>query len=72
MRNALFQIHPSGIVFRNELANGFFVEWLVKLHENLLAGGERSSRKRHWRYLCDGAVLNGSHDPVAGNKELAS
>jgi uncharacterized iron-regulated membrane protein len=34
----LMSISGSVIVFRNELAKRFSIEWLVNLHENLLAG----------------------------------
>ncbi|MGP0072851.1 MAG: PepSY-associated TM helix domain-containing protein [Bryobacteraceae bacterium] len=34
----LVSISGSVIVYRNELSKTFFIEWLVKLHENLLAG----------------------------------
>jgi uncharacterized iron-regulated membrane protein len=34
----LMSISGSVIVFRNELSKRFSIEWLVNLHENLLAG----------------------------------
>ncbi len=34
----LMSVTGSIIVFRNELSNWFSIEWLVNLHENLLAG----------------------------------
>ncbi len=34
----LMSISGSVIVYRNELSKTFSIEWLVKLHENLLAG----------------------------------
>lgn len=34
----LMSISGSAIVYRNQLSTRFSIEWLVKLHENLLAG----------------------------------
>jgi uncharacterized iron-regulated membrane protein len=34
----LMSVSGSAIVFRNELAGNRMIEWLVRLHENLLAG----------------------------------
>src|ERR1700733_2164572 len=34
----LMSLSGSAIVYRNELSKRFSIEWLVKLHENLLAG----------------------------------
>ena len=36
----LMSLTGSIIVFRNELSGWFLIEWLVKLHENLLLGGK--------------------------------
>jgi len=67
---ALMSVTGSIIVYRDELSQWTSVQWIVKLHTNLLLDRPPAC-ERHRRRLFDAAMSDRSHHMVAGSEELA-